>query len=203
MPFARFLGAEERLKDARQMFRPDAGAGVTHAQTDEFTGAGFGMRPDIGFFDADFLRRDEQLAPVRHNITRIDHQVDQHLFQHADVGLDVWQSRVIGALQVDVFADNAGQHLVRFLITSFRSSGWDCMTCLRPKVSNWRVRLAARSEAATTCLEALASLITELASIQQHEFGVAPYDREEVVEVMRHTSSELADGFHFLRLPQL
>ena len=28
-------------------------------------------------------------------------------------------------------------------------------------------------------------------------------DGEDVVEIMRHTAAELADGFHFLRLAQL
>ena len=41
--------------------------------------------------------------------------------------------------------------LVRSATTSLRINGWDCITCLRPKASNCRVKLAARSEAATTC----------------------------------------------------
>ena len=93
--------------------------------------------------------------------------------------------------------------LVRSAITSLRTSGRDCMTCLRLKASNWRVRLAARSEAAMTCLRH--SLVSRrvLVGVHQQQFGIAADDGEHVVEVVRHPAGELADGLHLLRLAQL
>ena len=93
--------------------------------------------------------------------------------------------------------------LVRSATTSLRTSGWDCMTCLRLKASNWRVRLAARSEAAVNLLEAFAGLGRVLVRVHQQQLGIAPDDRQHVVEVVRHAAGELADGLHLLRLAQL
>src|SRR5207245_1854874 len=45
--FAEFFGGEEGLKDARQMFGRNAGAGIRDGQADEVSGAGFGMRAGV------------------------------------------------------------------------------------------------------------------------------------------------------------
>ena len=37
----------------------------------------------------------------------------------------------------------------------------------------------------------------------QQQVGVPFDDRQDVIEIVRHTGGQLANGFHFLRLPQL
>jgi hypothetical protein len=39
--------------------------------------------------------------------------------------------------------------------------------------------------------------------IQQGQFGIAANHGQEIIEVMSHSSGELADSFHFLHLPEL
>ena len=64
-----------------------------------------------GLVHLDPFGRNEQLPAVGHGVPRVDHQVEQHLFQHARVGLDERQARRITAFQADILADDALEHL--------------------------------------------------------------------------------------------
>ncbi len=75
------------------------------------------------------------------------------------------------------------------------------MSWRRLKVSNCRVKPAARSEAWTICCADFPGRFAEIGRHEQR--GVSLDDGENVVEIMRDASGELADGFHLLRLPQL
>src|SRR5256884_487995 len=55
---------------------------------------------------------DEHASPARHGITRIDHEVQEHLLELARVGVDGARLGVEGGGQLDVVADQAAQHLV-------------------------------------------------------------------------------------------
>ena len=46
-----------------------------------------------------------------HGVAGVDHQVDQHLLDHADIGLDERRVAGITELQVNVLADDAFEHL--------------------------------------------------------------------------------------------
>ena len=71
------------------MLRRNAGAGVAHRQTDELAGARLGMRRAAGAASKlDRLGGDAQLAAVGHGVAGVDDQVDEHLLDHAGVGLD-------------------------------------------------------------------------------------------------------------------
>ena len=77
-----------------------------------------------------------------------------------------------------------------------------CNTCLRLNISNCRVRAEARREALAICLSGpVNSGSPSCGGMQQ--IGVALDDGEDVVEIMGDARRELADGFHFLRVPEL
>jgi hypothetical protein len=69
----------------------------------------------------------------------------------------------------------------------------------RLKVSNCRVKPAARS--AADDLLGRFGAPGEVAQVEQR--GMAVDDGQNVVEIMRHTAGQLADGVHLLRLPEL
>src|SRR5207302_3226740 len=72
--FARFLGGEKRLEDARTDFRRHASAGIADieanviARDDSLLRQGIGLQSSIRSADGD-------LAAVRHGIARVDGQV--------------------------------------------------------------------------------------------------------------------------------
>ena len=68
-------------------FRGNAGAGVLHGQAHKIPGARFWMSWIGSRFKGDLFGGDLQLPAARHGIAGVDDQIDEHLFQHADVGL--------------------------------------------------------------------------------------------------------------------
>ena len=69
-------------------------------------------------------------------------------------------------------------------------------------MSNWRVRLAARSAAWTIWREQPALLLRIELRVQQQR-GAALDDREQVVEIVRHAAGQLSERLHFLGLAEL
>ena len=90
---ADFLGGEKRLEEMAQGGVVHAAAGVGDAQADEMAGAGFGIdHAGDGFEDAG-SGADGQASAVGHGVAGVDGEVDQDLFDHADVGVNGGQVR--------------------------------------------------------------------------------------------------------------
>ena len=70
-----------------------------------------GMRVGVRGVEAGRVRGDEQLAAAGHGVAGVDGEVDEHLLDHAGIGLDEGQLGGVTALQVDVLADDPLEHL--------------------------------------------------------------------------------------------
>ena len=94
----------------RQMLGSDARARVGNGETGKLSRPGVGVGLAIIAVEKDAFGGDEQLTAARHGIPGVDDHIDDHLLDHANVGFDIRQARIIGATQVDIFADDSGEH---------------------------------------------------------------------------------------------
>ena len=58
---------------------------------------------------------DHKLSALKHGVARVDHQIHDDLFDVALIGKDGRKILVKRALQIDVLADDAAQHLLQTL----------------------------------------------------------------------------------------
>jgi hypothetical protein len=78
--------------------------------------------------------------------------------------------------------------------------GWT--TCLREKASSCCVNAAARRGRLTDLQQFFTMFAGQLRRPLQ-QFDIRAYDRQQIVEVVRHTTGQRADGLHFLGVMQL
>src|ERR1700678_4226297 len=77
--FANLLGREKRLENPREMFGRNTRARVHYAEANETAGAPFGMGLDSRSVEFDPPRGDTELPAGGHGVTRVDHQIHDHL----------------------------------------------------------------------------------------------------------------------------
>ena len=107
------------------------------------------------------------------------------------------------AFEVDVFAQQARSILARLLDDLVEVESCGCIICLRLNMSNWRVRLAARSAAMAICRTDSAEPCGRGPACAQQQAGMALDDGQDVVEIVGHAGGQLADRLHLLGLAQL
>ncbi len=103
---ARLLGREKGLEKAAERLLVHAGAGVPHRQLDEgprahVVGVALRLRP----LDLRVLGLDGESAAARQGVAGVDHQVEEHLFDLAGVGLDLPEARIQIHLEPDALSD--------------------------------------------------------------------------------------------------
>jgi hypothetical protein len=108
--FADVLRRKERLEDARQIFRRDSAAGVADRQPDVRTGRGVGIQLCLPFIQRFRAGGDGETPASRHGVTRIDREVQDHLFDHAGVAEHRRQRGCEIGAEGDVLAQNALEH---------------------------------------------------------------------------------------------
>ena len=142
------------------------------------------------------------MAAVRHRVARVDDEIDHHLFELVEVGLDEPQVAAVAQVEFDLLADEAAhQHLeVRQHVADLQD--------LRTQ------RLAARegeqlADEARRAVGVLLDLHDVLEGrigrpvIGEQQVRIADDRGQHVVEVMRDAAGELADRLHLLRLREI
>ena len=145
---------------------------------------------------------DDELTAIGHGVARIDREVDDHLLELMQVGLDGPEVAAAFELQLDVLAEQAaeqdrqlGQHVAE-------------LQALRPQglLAREGEQLAHEAGSAVRVLldvhDVLEGRIGR-AVVHQQEVGEADDRRQHVVEIMRDAAGELADRLHLLALRDL
>ena len=103
--FSFLFGGEKWIENSFSCFFAHAGAGIADGQHNILTR----QHADVlaGIFAVEFGAGgfDRQTAALRHGVTRIHDQIDQHLFDLSGIGLDFFQRRIQFCRQHDVFAN--------------------------------------------------------------------------------------------------
>ena len=182
-----------------------AHAGVRHGEAHIGARARPGNRSPAWLPSSDVVGGLDGEPPApRHGVPGVQGQVEDHLLHLARDRRSTWcRSGIAGGGQLDVLADEPAQHLahVGHRLVEVQDLR-DTATCLRLKVSSWRVRAAARSPALRISYTFSRCRIVALHGMQQ-ELAVAGDGREQVVEVVGHAAGQPAHRLHLLGLPQL
>ncbi len=102
--FARLLRGEERLEDARQILRRNAGSSVRDAQADISSGPCIRYRTRLILSVTFFRGFNEELPTVGHGVAGVDHEVHEHLVEQPGVGAGHQGALMRIELQADVRA---------------------------------------------------------------------------------------------------
>ena len=181
------------------MFGRDAGAGVRHSDGDEVAasrGLAAEWRDDGNFPDVD-----GQSPFAVHGIARIDGKIDQSGLELRDVG----DGKTIGVGDLDLDFDPAPDQRTNQLCDGF-DLGADVEDLRRQRLAagkrqQLRRQLRGPFDRLRDCVDiAPAALFRQLAAAE--EVGGGADDGQEIVEIVRYATGQLADRFHLLRLPQ-
>jgi len=159
---------------------------------------------DNGQHDAPFLRYglDRDPAPGGDRIARVDHQVHDHLLDLRGVGVDHPRIRAERDDQLDLLANHPAQHLVH-IENQFVDAD-------RPRLPvPWPAELQQLAGQGRSALRRPQNLFHVAARrravprlFEQH-IAVSGDDREQVVEVVRHSARQPSHGLHALRFLHL
>ena len=97
------------------MLQCDPGAGIAHRNRDELTLPGLGVFRQFRSGEPNPAGRYTQTAPMWHRVARINHQVHDHLFDHAGVRVDHWQPRNAFAVEINLLCDRRFKHFAQVL----------------------------------------------------------------------------------------
>ena len=146
--------------------------------------------------------RKRELAAVRHGVAGIDREVDDHLLELGDVGLDRPQVAAVHDVERDVLADQPAQQHVEI------GQRLAEVEHLRPQrlLAREGQQMPHQARGAVGVLldlhDVLERRIGRPVRVQQ-EVGRHHDGAEHVVEVVRDAAGELADRLHLLRLGEL
>ena len=142
------------------------------------------------------------VAAVRHGVTRIDRQVHDHLVDVRGVHFHRRESARQADFQLNVFPDDAPQHLVDAQndLVEIHHAGYrhlaaaECQQLVGQRRGSFR-----RVQDLVRILHCRAILAHAIA---QH-FVVAQDHGEQIVEIVRHPAGQTAHRLHFLRVEKL
>ena len=200
--FARLLRREKRLENVREMFRRDSAAGVVDAQAD--VAPWTGVRDQRGFLFREVLltRFNQQPSAARHGVARVDHQIHQHLVEHPRVGAGQQRTRPEVQQQAHVLAQDAPEHLcqVRHDLIQVQQARLHHMPPTEGHQLPGQVcgPFGAPLQLANQLPRSWRQVFFRAGQVRLHH-----HRRQNIVEIMRHSPRQLADGFHLLRLPEL
>ncbi len=200
--FADFFRGEEGFEDMGESIWGDTAAGI--GDFEEHVGAGVGVGLGGGgiFVDGGALGADEELAAFGHGVAAIDGEVEDNLFEHDGVDLDVGEVGGEGEVDGDTFADGALHHIGHVFdeLVGVEHDWLEELFSAEGEELSGEVGGAFGSEG--DLLEGGGFL--GVGGVEGAEdFCVALDDGEEVIEVVGDAAGELADGFHFLGLAEL
>src|SRR5205823_3247159 len=133
---------------------------------------------------------------------RVDGEVHDDLFDHPLVRLDDGQVGGTPALQFDVLANDAFEHFVRVADDFIQIERTSLHLLLATEGKQLARQVGGPLAGRIDLLQIVFRLPIEVLLIQD-QVGVPHDNREDVVEIVRHAASQLAERLHFLRLPEL
>src|SRR5580704_8748522 len=197
------LGSKEWLEGSRARRRLHADAVVSHSEenvvSDEHR---VGIAANELVIHVEVAGRDLELASVGHGIARIHGQIHDDLFNLTLVGLDASQAGVEIGAKLDVFADQAFQHLLHVLDHGIQVQ-YAGIHDLLPAEGQ---QLAGERRSTMSGLQHLVHTTTQGAvggGTLLNNFSVTDDDSEEIVEVVSHAPGKPTYRFHLLRLAKL
>ena len=146
--------------------------------------------------------RDGQMPAVGHGVPRIDHQIQDHLFDLRRVGHDHRRWRELDDFELDLGADQPPEHHLHSADDVFERD-------------ETRARRLPAAEGEQLAREAGATLHGHLdfgglascrivrRELHEHQIGRTENAHEDVVEVVRHTAGQSPDRLELQRLTKL
>ena len=200
--FASILGGEERFKDARKVFGGNAEAGVADGQAHERASPGaVELRADR-FIKVSSGSLNDEPAAFGHGVAGIHREIQQHLIQHAGVGMDAHRLQGKSELHLDIGTQNAAQHvghpgdgLVQIQIAQLQN--------FLPAEQQQLPRQRRRTLGGDPDLLDAIRLVRGKPAVVHEQVHLQPDDRQDIVEIVRHAAGQLAEALHFLGLPKL
>ena len=187
----------------RQIPGRDARAVVADRQADKLARARLGMRPHIIRLECDPLGHEPHLPAVEDRIASIEHQVHQHLFDHADVAMNEEGIGGVVALELNILADDALEHPGEVDEGLIEVEGVGLEDLFAVKGEELPGQIGGARSGCDDLLEAVVGFRRVPSGVQQQQVSLTADDGQHVVEVVGDPAGELADDLHLLRLPQL
>jgi len=194
--FASLLGREKGLEDARQDVRGDARARVTDFDAHVVARPHVGVLSRVDFIEVHVGGFDYELSSIHHCITGIGRKIDDGSFELSRIDANSpWF-----ALQLEpnlyVLPQSPAQKRgsardQRVGVNAFRTQRLSS----REGEESPREVGAAQGSIERIGQQFAAFAVLAQAAAQQVE--IADDDAEEIVEIMRHSAGEIADGLHF------
>ena len=155
---------------------------------------------EIGAVDKHVVGFNRQLAASRHRVACVDDEVDQHLHHLHRIDADLPQVGARQRGQLDVFVDQPDQHAARVgdQLVQIDHARLDDLLTREGQELTREVRGLRRGRFDVLEVRRAAARTAEAQQFQRSE-----NDGQQVVEIVRDTAGEAADGFHLLRLEQL
>ena len=145
---------------------------------------------------------DGQLAPLRHGVAGVHDEVHENLLQLSGIGHHHSEGGTVRDGELDVRSDETLQHL-RGAVDGHVQIEDPRLEDLLPAERQQLPRQSRRTRAGSDdLLQVVSHRIPGLEICGEH-LAVAEDDGQEVVEVVRDASREVADGLHLLTLPEL
>src|SRR6266481_4088641 len=145
---------------------------------------------------------DDQLSPTRHGVPRIDRQVHEHLAQLPGIRFYASQVGLQPDGQFDIFTDHAMEHLFNFHDGGIEVDycWFDDLLAAERQELHSQGRGSLRRVPGT--FHAFAQSVVS-AYLLVKDVAVTKDNAKQVVEIVRYSARQPADGLHFLRLEKL
>ena len=186
----------------RLRFQAHSRAGIRDAEQHVAAFSNNGMLFVVKTVQFHVGRLDDQLAPIRHGVARVDHQVHDDLLHLAGVGANGAQifRRTNG--QFDVFANQPRKQAshVRDRVIQIHHLRLQHLQAAESQKLACQAGSAIRR--ALNLLNFPGVFVRGRQRIAK-KFGVSLDHHEKVVEIMGHAACQSAHRFHLLRLPEL
>ena len=199
--FADLFRSEERVESSRLRAFVHSDAGISHPENDvpSWRRSHWGQVRNLVWQNLDVLRFDEHPAAAGHAITGIRGEVEQNLFKLHRIDLDWIQICGQPGFDGDVYPDDSLQELLGFLNHGIQ-------------VKDGQLQELSSAESEETldkrgCLVAGLLDFPEIAperlvraDLLENHLAIPLNRCKEIIEIMRDTARQLADGFHALRI---
>ena len=152
------------------------------------------------FGKIDVVRGEHQLAALRHRIARIDCKIHQHLFDLTAVGAHLSQGGITFGFQLHVFAQEPLQEFLHIADNFAKIHSFKCED-LTAAEGQQLPRQCCRSIGGFGYLLKVSLIRSRISRFIAQQLCVSLDHRKQIVEIVRHTTSEAPDRFHLLCLP--
>src|ERR1700733_4385693 len=188
-----FLGGKKWLENVRLNFGVHAGARVSDRDHDVEAGNDVSAIFAIFYF---------QKAAARHGIARVNSEIHDDLIDLTAVGLHSAEIRSADDRQFNIFADETAEHFFNVRDDCVEIDDFWLEYLL---AAEGEELLRKRCGAVTGFQNFVDRFAKRLVTgrILLESFGIADDDAEEIIEVVRHTAGEPANGFELMRKDEL